>query len=1573
MSECITLYLNEKGEKHPAYYTLLNTSGHAIALQNYLKVMAPVISSNFQRHTIEDLLKMDQILRSKEPSKTSKKGPTGSKKLVGHFNDVAQARKSLVYQKALEFLERSTKYVKEDVMKSIPAKKDPIIEEFKLMATRHFEETEDGKIEFENKKNALIKRWEEDLIERRDYHNTIDQYIASYMAAFNDKSRNIETLKNFKDEFLAENPGLDRVHVQVVDQIHDFVVNQVKKGQHITIKTELHIDVPTWDNLSKIDLFVYNARTGVADIYDFKFYTEQSFEDYSTNSRGHLKDPAQHMLNNSRDFNIIQMSEYTRELNELGFPKVNSYIVPFVLTTDIAASSDSKTVYSGVKMQKIIGTRYAKADIEEILRSKGINIENSANQRYVENKISSIATLYSDAVSKSRVVSQLVLDKQSSIDSVAVVEDEDGVHRYWNEMSGTKEVVVGKTKEERVKFLESYVKIRDKYTIRLEESIINYLNNNMTSWAPGAKITASDTKVNLGSLLDMLERDFSGEGGRKAINRDAIEVILETVNKTLRKDADIEASIRQTFQGMSSSTYTFEPTSNDIRFKNYNKTIIKATNKFTGAVRLIIISPTAKPSMHYNHNNSSQYNNILGNYITTKKAKLYMVDRSDSQFDMELMMLGAIYKELKYDDPTLMLLPPKIAMLRGKGIVSRSLNLPELDHIIKVLAKVIPTDKITDEYKAILNTNLVDDETSLNHYVLDAIGALETADIYTADASLAADVSNVLSQLQTIKFSKPSNYALTVDSLISLKKALDIRFDYSHIDGDPAKYEWYLAISNLILYLEEMDPLVNVGKKDIKGKIWSNFVTMGNAQHQYLNRVNAIYKGAQTQVFNQFMERLTIHEKLTKAYMKSEGVSANTFSKETKKQLFRKLFKTTDPSTLDSSKVIDNLLVLKDDSELHSPEAKTLVKHMILMQDQMIEMYMGKQKFEEYKRSDKYIKGAMPVRKQSRESAIEEGMSKDGLMKRWMDGLAGRRVTSRSEDRRPKLVEDVDNPYMTQILSMKARLNSAGFDQAGNKVSEWEGYELEYNLDILFEEMVLNGLTQKYFGKALQIKSAADIALYAQELQGNADTGVIRDMLKGFTDLIIYQSQKDAFEEETDSAIVKWSSTLSKATLMLSPPYMIMEVLTNSFNLIGETTTQFLTKTLLQDDYEPQFTVSSMLKAVAEVTTKYDFTEKLAATYGMLIRDPSRLKSERFRPSQSSLFTSKIFFWMNSLPIEVSQTLVLIAKMIHEGSYEAHHLDSDGVLVYDETKDKRFFVQPGENISESDRKKRLAKFNFYKQEFEGEDGLNPDGTFKRAYTNTDISTVHTLTTERFASLSSDQRVLFEAGALGIAFMRFKSWMVAKKETFWKRYNPNSQLKKYLKWVPDATHEEGGVFMWVGEPSEGIFNSVFALLSGSVTKGFNSKTDLPEGLLIVRKKNAIRFINDALLFMILYLMAQKMFEKDTKKIKGENGQWKTIELPRDPFDEKLYRITGNAISDLTFIIPFYSMFINTQSSPIPLVSAGSRLATGIYGMMAAGANLDADKFVSNMNNMARVSGLIRGIEDYGIGAYDKFNK
>lgn len=71
-------------------------------------------------------------------------------------------------------------------------------------------------------------------------------------------------------------------------------------------------------------------------------------------------------------------------------------------------------------------------------------------------------------------------------------------------------------------------------------------------------------------------------------------------------------------------------------------------------------------------------------------------------------------------------------------------------------------------------------------------------------------------------------------------------------------------------------------------------------------------------------------------------------------------------------------------------------------------------------------------------------------------------------------------------------------------------------------------------------------------------------------------------------------------------------------------------------------------------------------------------------------FASNQLYWFNRAPDYVNRMTLLIAKMIHDGSLDAHSVNKDGILEYNVAKDKRY--------SYYFEKRKLYKYEYHKSD-----------------------------------------------------------------------------------------------------------------------------------------------------------------------------------------------------------------------------------------------------------------------------------
>jgi len=181
-------------------------------------------------------------------------------------------------------------------------------------------------------------------------------------------------------------------------------------------------------------------------------------------------------------------------------------------------------------------------------------------------------------------------------------------------------------------------------------------------------------------------------------------------------------------------------------------------------------------------------------------------------------------------------------------------------------------------------------------------------------------------------------------------------------------------------------------------------------------------------------------------------------------------------------------------------------------------------------------------------------------------------------------------------------------------------------------------------------------------------------------------------------------------------------------------------------------------------------------------------------------------YFMNQMADFQNRMSLFLARMIKDGSYDAHFL-KDGKLVYDWKMDKRFNVySKGKGMqNHPDYKKQEGLYISMIREFNEQKltdiPLKVGDALPKAYTSEEIEGI-----KRFANLihgyyDQDSKILFQQTWLGISFMQFKSWLKAKVDQYTldrKPYNTGKRVQaideftKELQWFD--RDENGNLFV-----------------------------------------------------------------------------------------------------------------------------------------------------------------------------------
>ena len=167
----------------------------------------------------------------------------------------------------------------------------------------------------------------------------------------------------------------------------------------------------------------------------------------------------------------------------------------------------------------------------------------------------------------------------------------------------------------------------------------------------------------------------------------------------------------------------------------------------------------------------------------------------------------------------------------------------------------------------------------------------------------------------------------------------------------------------------------------------------------------------------------------------------------------------------------------------------------------------------------------------------------------------------------------------------------------------------------------------------------------------------------------------------------------------------------------------------------------------------------------------------------------KMAYWTSSLPDDYFRMAICVAKMLHDGCYDAYVEDESGVH-YEIWKDKRFnklFDSKGNIISNEDTddiKSWTEQNELYKQYIEAWkiQGLDIDygDTLPDCYSPEEKASLRTAASSLFGFFDTEDKSLLTATLLGSAFMQFKTFMSAKINQHAKSPGFENQWKTYVE-------------------------------------------------------------------------------------------------------------------------------------------------------------------------------------------------
>ena len=305
-------------------------------------------------------------------------------------------------------------------------------------------------------------------------------------------------------------------------------------------------------------------------------------------------------------------------------------------------------------------------------------------------------------------------------------------------------------------------------------------------------------------------------------------------------------------------------------------------------------------------------------------------------------------------------------------------------------------------------------------------------------------------------------------------------------------------------------------------------------------------------------------------------------------------------------------------------------------------------------------------------------------------------------------------------------------------------------------------------------------------------------------------------------------------------------------------------------------------------------TERMNEKFGINDMDINRIV-ERMMSDKTGFmhFESRWMFWMSTAPDYFNRMALLLAQMIEDGAYDAHTLDSNEVMHYDWTKDKRFEIYARGDKSHPEYAKQRGHYLTMLHEFNQSGMRREDGklfvegdALPQAYTVKEIESLKSFGNMLYGYYDHVDKMMLKSTWMGSMWLQFMTFWSSKKNQYflprnvyqWGRYvskKDENGNQLYVKYNADGeggfeleiTTENTGteLVMWEGRIQEGIFVSLvngFLELYNNGSEGFMENFWNDE----IRRNNVKQFGYDLLVWTLLGIL-MTMFIKQLLKARN----------------------------------------------------------------------------------------------------------
>lgn len=522
--------------------------------------------------------------------------------------------------------------------------------------------------------------------------------------------------------------------------------------------------------------------------------------------------------------------------------------------------------------------------------------------------------------------------------------------------------------------------------------------------------------------------------------------------------------------------------------------------------------------------------------------------------------------------------------------------------------------------------------------------------------------------------------------------------------------------------------------------------------------------------------------------------------------------------------------------------------------------------------------------------------------------------------------------------------NSESSDNIRNSYISEKGVDyFEYNVENLLIDFMEKHIQSQEYTKLLTRAKGIELDLI---LRGEVEINEakIEHTLKAIDDFLKINVFNQSIMEESSQ---KLESYLQPLRSMVSAFYVAGNVtgaVRDSFQGLLENITSAIIK--FQTEIDAKDVAFGYKEVIAEGVGNLMVATKLNQfnlKYRFSNLDAARI-SEGQKTGRGGILNAENWAYSTlRSPDYLNRMVLFVAKMKHDGCYDAYSLDENGRLKYEWRKDKRFDLLAANDKSDIEAYNKqkalyyslIRAFNLDGYKKANGEQLNFSDDLPDAYTLQEIQTFKTFSDNIYGSYNKSTKAKYEHTAIGRNFAFFSTWMNGIVDVYMKQTQVSqgeSKLEQEYDYNgnPLFFNEDGtvtivntGVPVMHGVPI--MVQGVFATL-GQVCKTLyhcgmdeNGKWSMSKGWTAVRtdiwtnevaRRNRRRFIRDILIGGLLTALFKLWLNNKYKEYKANADGDKII---ANACVEVLFKAGGSCFD--TFLGPFAMLdYIGNQTNP-----------------------------------------------------------